>query len=170
MKKLSLMIAISAMSTMLMAGGNIAPVSKEAKIAPIACDNDKVYVQVQESQDLVWQDMKYTDQEVGAYKKNKTAGKAGNAFYAKKYCRTLDYAGSSDWRLPTSEELMSVYNPIEQVTFENKISDNYWSSTPEAQGKSYAVFAADGYRYAKKTGKTYYIRCVRCVDKVAEVK
>jgi len=161
MKKINLMIAISAISTLLMAGGDITPVQeKENSIKP-CYENEATYVQ--EEKGLMWQDMKYTDREHGAYKRGKIAGKVGKANYAKNYCRNLNYAGYSDWRLPTSEELMSVYTYSERP-FINWVEDNFWSSTPASNGKNYAIYATDGNRYEKKTTTSEYIRCVRCLN------
>ena len=163
MKKVSLMILISSIaSTMLMAGGDVAP--KGSKSSPIVegCNDNTVYVQ--ETAKLMWQDAKYTNFEDGAYKNNKTSGKTGTAGYANSYCRGLDYNGYSDWRLPTSDELMSLYSITENNILKYAGQDNFWSSTPATTGKSYVVFKSDGYRYERTTAESAYIRCVRCLD------
>ncbi len=148
---------------MLMAGGDIAP-----KLSPIAdipdktCKTDKIYVE--EDTDLMWQDQAYIDAEDGAYKQEGSRGKVGNWKYAQNYCYRLDYAGYTDWKLPTSDELQHVHRKEGQV-FAYFRGEDFWSSTPRDQGEYYAVYPADAYRYGHKMKRSNYIRCVRCIIK-----
>jgi hypothetical protein len=96
-----------------------------------------------------------------AFKNNGNAGKAGSFQHAKNYCNTLYYAGHSDWRLPTSDELMHLHRKPGQV-FINFRGSDFWTSTPAVTGKYFVVFPADAYRYERKTSESNYVRCVRC--------
>lgn len=147
-----------------MAGGKLAPEDipelVPAIVVPEECNKNTVYTD--EENGLMWQDEAYTDAEDGAYKNHKALGKAGGFQHAKSYCERLSYAGHSDWRLPTSDELMQVHRKPGQV-FANFRGSDFWTSTPSKAGKFYVVFPADAYRYERKTKESYYIRCVRCV-------
>jgi len=143
---------------LLFAGGDLAPV------APISepganCYPDEVYVETDAQ--LMWQDQKYTDKEDGAYKRNRSNGKAGSLSHAKNYCKRLDYAGYTDWRLPTSDELQHVHRHPGQV-FKYFRGRDFWTSTPASVGKYYVVYPVDAYRYEHRTNRSNYIRCVRC--------
>lgn len=73
------------------------------------------------------------------------------------------------WRLPTSEELLSIvhkgkYSPaIDAQYFPNTKSSYYWSSSPSASYNYYAWFVDFGYGYENYNGKSnrYYVRLVR---------
>ncbi len=161
MKKLTLTAWLVMSATLLMAGGNFSPnLSPVADIPAQPCKKDKIYVE--EAADLMWQDQGYTDAEDGAYKRERSTSKAGNWKHAENYCRTLDYAGYADWRLPTSDELQQVHRIPGQVFVYFRGRD-FWTSTPASRGKYYVVYPADAYRYEHKTRRSNYIRCVRCL-------
>ena len=84
--------------------------------------------------------------------------------HAEAYCRTLDYAGYSDWRLPTSDELQRVHRISGQVFTYFRDTD-FWTSTPASVGRHYVVYPADAYIYEQKSRRTNYIRCVRCLQR-----
>ena len=81
---------------------------------------------------------------------------------ARTLCNTSTLAGFNDWRLPTSQELLIVYDNRNLIG--GLKSDNYWSSTPyENANGSYALYVrfSDGtVRYNSKS-TSYYVRCVR---------
>ena len=160
MRKMMMALGMIAGSVMVMAGGDL--VSASATVAPIkapACNVGKVYVD--RNTDLMWQDAPYTDAEDGAYVRNRSFGKAGTEGYAVRYCQRLTYAGYSDWRLPTSDELQAVHHyPGE--TFMYSRDRDFWTSTPAMDGRYYAVYPADAYRYKRNRNQSNYIRCVRC--------
>jgi len=164
MKSAFIAVGMAMSFGLLVAGGNVSPV------APIVepssnCSPDEVYVE--EDAQLMWQDQKYTDKEDGAYKRNRSYGKAGTWKHAMNYCKRLDYAGYTDWRLPTSDELMHVHRHFGQA-FRYFRGDDFWSSTPTVENKYYAVYPADAYQFQRKPSQSNYIRCVRCTAPVVE--
>ncbi len=162
MKKLVVLVWTLMSTILLMAGGNVSPVlSPVAEVPAKPCKADKVYIEYEA--DLMWQDQGYTDAEDGAYKREHSSGKAGKWKHAEKYCRSLDYSGYADWRLPTSDELQHVHRIPGQVFVYSKGRD-FWTSTPASKGKYYVIYPADAYRYEHKVKRSNYIRCVRCMD------
>ncbi len=158
--KSALIAASMAMSLgLLMAGGDLTPVAPIQEAAT-NCSSDEVFVE--KDTQLMWQDQKYTDKEDGAYKRERSYGKAGNWKHAMHYCNSLDYAGYTDWRLPTSDELQHVHR-IFGEEFRYNRGDDFWSSTPTVEHKYDVVYAADGYIYQRKPSQSNYIRCVRCI-------
>jgi len=159
MKKKVLGLGMICAVSFLVAGGiSIPPASHVAKIKP-SCSDDTVYVDRERK--LMWQDARYTDAEDGAYAREKSFGKAGTLNHAINYCRTLDYAGYNDWRLPTVDELSDIHHD-EGQHFKHFRDKDFWSSTPTTEGKYYVVYPADAYRYKRSPRQSNYIRCVRC--------
>ena len=147
-------------SIALIAGGNVThTLPKVAKISKKPCHSDTTFVDTQTA--LMWQDAHYTTQEDGAFKNNRSIGKAGNLRHAVNYCRKLNYAGYSDWRLPTKDELMEVHRIHGQV-FVNSRDGDFWSATPAKGRKNFVVYPADAYPYERSVRESNYIRCVRC--------
>ncbi len=126
------------------------------------CKTDKLYVE--KDTDLMWQDQAYVDAEDGAYANGRSVGKVGRWNHALNYCRALNYKGFSDWKLPTSDELMHVHRKEGQV-FTYFRDNDFWSSTPTSEKRYYVVFPADTYRYKRSKKESNYIRCVRCIEK-----
>ncbi|MBN2721723.1 MAG: DUF1566 domain-containing protein [Campylobacterales bacterium] len=110
---------------------------------------------------LMWQNSEFDDNSDGAYKRERSLSKAGSHGYAKDYCDRLVYAGYSDWRLPTSDEMMEI-SKTKGIFKDNRGAD-FWTSTPAEQNKYYVVYTVDGYRYARDPKQSNYIRCVRCL-------
>ena len=83
------------------------------------------------------------------------------------YCEALSL-DEGGWRLPTRKELVGIVdygrkNPAINPTFENTVSNYYWSSTTDASGTSnawYVGFNYGGQRYSYKAYNNY-VRCVR---------
>ncbi len=159
MKKSVLSLFLTMSTAFLIAGGDIAPLVDTAETN--VCKLNLTYVE--SNTDLMWKDQYYTNAEDGAYAGSYNSGKAGNLNYAKSYCANLDYAGYSDWKLPTSDELQSVHRRESQV-FGNFRDKDFWSSTPTTEGKYYVVYPADAYIYKRKRNETNFIRCVRCIE------
>ncbi len=161
MKKVLISACISMLTTLLMAGGNVSSsLPPVAKISTASCKTDKVYVE--NDAKLMWQDQAYTDAEDGAYKREHSVSKAGKFRHAMNYCRVLNYAGYSDWRLPTSDELTHIhdkqFNPFSYFR-----GSDFWSSTPSTANRYYVVYTADAHPYIRKPNESNYIRCVRCL-------
>ncbi len=162
MKKLVITVWMLMSTSLLIAGGNFSPkLSAVAEIPAKSCKADKVYVE--KAAELMWQDQEYTDAEDGAQKQGYSSGKTGTWKHAENYCRSLDYAGYTDWELPTSDELQQVHRLVGQV-FVYFRGNDFWTSTPASRGKYYVVYPADAYRYENKMKITNYIRCVRCLN------
>jgi len=157
MKKTILMSFVASIA--MMAGGNVSSdLPAVAKVANQYQADDTFF---DDRTGLMWQDEKYTPKEYGAFKNNKTVGKVGNHRHAVAYCRSLNYAGYSDWRLPTKAELMEVHRIFGQV-FNNSRDNDFWTATPAMGKKYYVVYPADAYPYERNRNQSNYIRCVRC--------
>lgn len=149
------------LSTMfLMAGGDVVSKCTQVEGIPNDCAINTVYKEMDTN--LMWQDEKYTDAEDGAVKNSRSSGKGGDFRHAVNYCNNLYYAGYSDWRLPTSDELQHVHEEVGQA-FVNFRDGDFWTSTPAENGKYYAVYPADAFRYKFDTKDSNYVRCVRCM-------
>jgi len=164
MKKIILMAFVTIVAVM--GGGNaVSTLPKVVKISANTCHKDKTFVD--KNTNLMWQDQHFTDVEDAAFKNNRSVAKAGNHKHAVKYCRTLNYAGYSDWRLPTKDELMAVHR-LEGQVFTNFRDGDFWTSTQAMGSKYYVVYPADAYPYERNQKESNYIRCVRCVSSTAK--
>lgn len=143
----------------LIAGGDVAP-SSVAPIPNTSCKEERIYIE--NDAKLIWQDEFYTTKEEGAYKNEHSFGKAGTLAHAMRYCETLNYAGYSDWRLPTADELKHLHNKVNHPFVYNTDSD-FWTSTPTTKNRYLVVFPADAQQYARGVKQSNYIRCVRCL-------
>jgi hypothetical protein len=145
--------------TLVMAGGHMAPAGSKVTSLETSCVHETVYTD--EETHLMWQDAPYTDAEDGAQARGRSVGKAGTWKHAINYCRRLNYAGYTDWRLPTVDELMAVHHEAGQH-FEHFRDKDFWTSTPTTEGKYYVIYPTDAYRYKRTPRESNYIRCVRC--------
>ena len=156
MKKLFILISMF-FTTLVIAGGDVSPVMFPVEtVYSNSCKKDGVY----KDHCLMWQDQSYGDIEDGAYRRNLSKRKAGHYEYAKRYCKRLKYSGYIDWRLPTSDELMSLHNKYGNP-FVNFREGDFWSSTPSGRNRYYVVYTADAFRYKRDSEESNYIRCVR---------
>lgn len=163
MKKVLISACVSMATTLLIAGGDTPSPSLPAvaTITNAPCKANKVYIE--SDANLMWQDQAYTDAEDGAYKREYSIAKAGTFGHAMNYCRALHYAGYSDWRLPTSEELTHMHDK-QADNFTYSRDADFWSSTPTTENRYYVVYAADAFPYKRKASESNYVRCVRCLD------
>ncbi len=161
MKKKMVSFGILLTASLLMAGGNLNPAMPAVADIGKPCKTHTFYVDPDTK--LMWQDAPYTDAEDGAYAREHSVGKVGTWRHAVDYCRRLDYAGYTDWRLPTVDELQAVHH-IEGQVFANFRDKDFWTSTPTTEGKYYVVYPADAYKYKRSPRESNYIRCVRCAS------
>lgn len=161
MKKIAISLSMLVTTTLLMAGGNISSnLSAVAEIPAKPCKENKIYIE--KDVQLMWQDQFYTEEEIGAFKNNRSTGKVGTQSYAAHYCEGLNYGDYADWRLPTSDELAHVHQKDDQV-FTYFTDNDFWTSTPTVEGKYYVVFPADAMIYARSKKQSNFVRCVRCI-------
>ena len=74
-------------------------------------------------------------------------------------CNNSTLAGFTDWRLPTKNELVTMYDNKDLIGGFKK--DVYWSSTSDSNSEAWYVnFGSGGVSYYYKT-RNYYVRCVR---------
>lgn len=161
MKKLFIVLYPLFFTTLLIAGGHISsPLASIKNIPQKSCRVSKVYIDKKTS--LMWQDQYYTNSEEGAYKNERSFGKAGKLSHAQSYCARLYYAGYSDWRLPTSDELIEVHDPSGDP-FTYITASDFWTSSSASDNRYYVVFPADARQYARNRNQSNYVRCVRCI-------
>ena len=84
------------------------------------------------------------------------------------YCEALTLGGHSDWRLPNFYELYyladrSKRSPAIDSTFQNIVSDGYWSSTTIVGSEDYAWVVNFDYGgdYGGNKSYSHRVRCVR---------
>jgi hypothetical protein len=78
-----------------------------------------------------------------------------NWFDAKLYCFALNIDGKIGWRLPTKEELDSIYHS------ENDFGSYYWSVTESINNQSLVLSFSNGWRYIQFKTNRFYVRAVR---------
>jgi hypothetical protein len=164
-KKTILMVCLFLFTSLLVAGGDVTPVLPAVEDISNSCSTDKTYID--RSTGLMWQDQKYTDAEDGAYANERSLAKAGKWNHASSYCKRLNYAGYSDWRLPTSDELVHIH-ALDGEAFTYFRDKDFWTSTPATEGKYYVVYPADAYQYKRFKSQSNFIRCVRCTGEMEE--
>lgn len=84
------------------------------------------------------------------------------------YCESLSLGGNTDWRLPTTTELMTITNkgasnPAINPVFLNTNAERYWTSTfsTTASSKAGYVYFYNGHNYSDDKNIAKYVRCVR---------
>jgi hypothetical protein len=161
-KPFKLLMIGAVLSTLSIAGGDISATEKDYIDVEYNDSSrvEDVYKQYKEK--LMWQDEIYKDHEEGAYKNRRSSGKAGSWNHAMDYCDNLNYAGYTDWRLPTVNELEGLHAYVREL--KHSIAADFWTSTPDKVGIYWAVYTADGYSYKHKKRDSHYIRCVRTID------
>jgi hypothetical protein len=163
MKKTVMVLGMLLSTLGLVAGGNVTKTLPAiVEVPAVIGTENKIYVE--DNTQLMWQDQSYTEAENGAFKNQRSLGKAGSFTHAVSYCSRLHYAGYSDWRLPTSDELTHMHKKEGQVFYYFRDND-FWSSTPTTKNRYYVVFPADAYRYARPKRQSNFIRCVRNIKK-----
>jgi len=81
-------------------------------------------------------------------------------------CENSILGGYSDWRLPTKDEMASIYeNRVKIGGFTSDKETRYWTSTKKSK-KHYVFDIKTGATELKDTDDTYYNKnkyCIRCV-------
>ncbi|MGO9318782.1 MAG: TonB family protein [Terracidiphilus sp.] len=111
----------------------------------------------------------WTDPATGLMWAKKDNGSNVNWQQATEYCRNLQLAGHSDWRLPAIGELQGIYDPKADVASWHvkgnlQLTGWQWSSSPgNASGEAFYLFFSDGERGSDPFRKNYDKRalCVR---------
>jgi hypothetical protein len=159
MKKSIPLLSVLLCTIGLYAGGNTA--SRLPAVATIKAPCKANYVYIEKEQKRMWQDQPYSSDEDGAYAREQSLLKVGTLAHAQNYCRQLNYAGYTDWRLPSSDELMHVHRRKgEQFVYQR--AEDFWTKTPTTNHKFYVVSPVDAYQYKRSPKQSNYIRCVRC--------
>jgi len=135
--------------------------NQDSKEAEKAKKSNSVYID--KKTNLMWQDEKYTDDEESAYFHKSSLGKVGNWTHANVYCRTLEYAGFDNWRLPTLDELMNLYS--HKTGLKHSQAIDFWTSTPHRGDNYWSIFTGDGFAYSHIESDSQHFRCVRDYDK-----
>ena len=77
------------------------------------------------------------------------------------YAKTVIKGGFNDWRVPTLDEMISLYK-IKDICGINKMDDWFWTSSENEDGFTASRVSMYGGHVSSgtKTGK-YYVRCIR---------
>ena len=108
-----------------------------------------------------------TDTETGLMWQQNTAPDTYSWKQALAYCKNLDFASYTDWRLPTAKELASLvdtslYNPaINSTFFPGTVASAYWSSTWFNSENARYVDFKNGYVVWNYNYSQNYVRAVR---------
>lgn len=86
----------------------------------------------------------------------------GDYSSAKAMCKGSTLGGYTDWRLPTKEELMMLYNNRELIG--GFFPDLYWSSSPTyVSNSAYCIDFTNGSLLSRITGQKLCVRAVRTI-------
>jgi hypothetical protein len=78
---------------------------------------------------------------------------------ARMYCFSLNIDGKTGWRLPTKEELDSIYHSENDF-----VSTNDWSSTENSGYGAWTQYMSNGYQnYYLKSSGSFYVRAIRSI-------
>jgi tetratricopeptide (TPR) repeat protein len=142
------------------------------ELAPNAPDTEEARNQI-----IIWQDklklkleatLTWTDSTTGLMWTNKENGGDVNWQQATDYCKNLQLAGHTDWRLPTIDELQGIYDRNANVGGAHvkgnlQVSRFQWSSSPgkaSVEEWSFAFFS--GTRHSLRLGQGWLRSlCVR---------
>ncbi len=84
-------------------------------------------------------------------------------YTANSMCENSTIGGYNDWRLPTKDELMILYNNRQNIGGFNE--DRYWSSSKSSAGYYYYISFSDGTIGGYRSDQKLYVRAVRTLTK-----
>ncbi|MEA3418125.1 MAG: DUF1566 domain-containing protein [Campylobacterota bacterium] len=92
-----------------------------------------------------------------------------NFFDAEQYCKKMDYLGYKDWRVPSKDELRSLFELSRRHisikhAFKNVQEGIYWSSTKDRHEQAWYIDFDLGRYSTAKYDHEYYVLCVRKGD------
>ena len=80
-------------------------------------------------------------------------------------CKRLCLGGSTDWYLPSKEELNLLYTVLAKNGQGNFIKNGYWSSSQDDKyNYAWMQYFVDGGQHYSSKGSKYYVRAVRVFD------
>lgn len=104
-----------------------------------------------------------TDGKANTTKIVNSIGTNGGVAYAAKVCDTLNFAGYSDWYLPSKDELNALY--LNKASIGGFGDNSYWSSTEYDNSYAWYQYFLNGTQFSNNYEilKSYmiYVRCVR---------
>ena len=82
------------------------------------------------------------------------------------YCQKLELSNAKDWRIPTKDELKSLFDFTNKpVNIKNKFINTqegrYWSATKDRHEQAYYVDFDLGRYSVEKYNKNYYVMCIK---------
>ena len=87
---------------------------------------------------------------------------AGNSPRAADFCNTLVYGGFSDWYLPSTNELLHLYDERASIPGLNTSGGvSYWSSTEHNDGLAVAINFTNGVSSNSSKSNNHRVRCMR---------
>lgn len=90
---------------------------------------------------------------------------------AKLMCQSSTLANYTDWRLPTQEELMILYNNRDIIGgFHTSYASYYWSSDMNSDGDPVGVNFYDGSLFWDHSYENHYVRAVRTLNGNSQTK
>lgn len=125
---------------------------------------------IDKSTGLMWQDATYTKAEIKVMAPYSDAQikahyKVQEWAEAKTYCSDLDYAGFTNWYLPTKSDLRGLYkskDKLQNIPIKG-YKGYYWSSSKEGRPLM-VILKAGGYVAKEDSYFKHYVRCVRTLD------
>jgi uncharacterized repeat protein (TIGR02543 family) len=83
--------------------------------------------------------------------------------YAAAYCANLVHGGKTDWFLPSTEELILMFENLEDSAFGNFSDAAYWSSTEKSASVAKRVLFSEGNHSSSDASKdtNYHVRPIR---------
>ncbi len=144
----------------------------------IDSSDENEYIWIDPKTKMTWINLPISAQDKQNYDEDKEGGQVWNYNNAIKYCDELEFAGYSDWHLPTLTELSTLIlkRKNQWLYIKKGLVDNFelahggkydevklWSLTinKEIISQSFIFYLNNGNYESKNNITTYYVRCVR---------